>query len=59
MSQWFEPCAANSATPGSPGLELERLAGLRAEALAGFRLYELRHGEAISQAELAGKLEVT
>lgn len=37
----------------------ERLAGLRAETLEEIRLYELRHGEAISQAELAGRLEVT
>ena len=37
----------------------ERLAGLRAETLEEIRLYELRHGEAISQAELAGRLDVT
>ena len=34
------------------------LAGLRAETLEENRLYELRHGEAISQAELAGRLDV-
>jgi hypothetical protein len=39
------------AEPGAP----ERLAGLRAETLEEIRLHELRHGEAISQAELAGR----
>jgi transcriptional regulator with XRE-family HTH domain len=43
------------AKPGA----VERLAGLRAERLEEIRLYELRHGEAISQAELAGRLDVT
>lgn len=37
----------------------DRLAQLRAETLEEIRLYELRHGEAISQAELAGRLDVT
>ena len=37
----------------------ERLALLRAETLEEIRLYELRHGEAVSQAELAGRLDVT
>lgn len=37
----------------------ERLASLRVETLEEIRLYELRHGEAISQAELAGRLDVT
>jgi transcriptional regulator with XRE-family HTH domain len=37
----------------------ERLAGLRSETLEEIRLYELRHAEAVSQAELAGRLEVT
>ncbi len=37
----------------------ERLAALRADSLEEIRLYELRHGEAISQAELAGRLDVT
>jgi DNA-binding XRE family transcriptional regulator len=37
----------------------ERLAALRSETLDEIRLYELRHGEAISQAELAGRLDVT
>ena len=37
----------------------ERLVGLRAETLEELRLYELRHAEAVSQAELAGRLEVT
>ena len=35
------------------------LAGLRAGTLEEDRLYELRHGEAISQAELAGRLGVS
>jgi transcriptional regulator with XRE-family HTH domain len=43
---------------GRPGGR-ERLAAERAEALEEIRLYELRHAEAISQAELAGRLEVT
>ena len=37
----------------------ERLASLRVETFEEIRLYELRHGEAISQAELAGRLDVT
>jgi DNA-binding XRE family transcriptional regulator len=43
------------ARPGSA----ERLAAKRADTLEEIRLYELRHREAISQAELAGRLEVT
>jgi DNA-binding Xre family transcriptional regulator len=41
-----------------PGAK-ERLESLRAETLEEIRLYELRHAEAVSQAELAGRLEVT
>jgi DNA-binding XRE family transcriptional regulator len=37
----------------------ERLTAKRAETLEELRLYELRHGEALSQAELGGRLEVT
>jgi transcriptional regulator with XRE-family HTH domain len=37
----------------------ERLAAKRAETLEEIRLYELRHAEAVSQAELAGRLDVT
>ena len=37
----------------------DRLAELRKETLEEIRLYELRHGEAISQVELAGRLDVT
>ncbi len=37
----------------------ERLSKLRAETLDEVRLYELRHAEAVSQAELAGRLEIT
>lgn len=36
-----------------------RLAVKRAETLEEMRLYELRHAEAVSQAELAGRLDVT
>jgi DNA-binding transcriptional regulator YiaG len=36
-----------------------RLTAKRAETLEEIRLYELRHAEAVSQAELAGRLEVT
>ena len=43
------------ARPGA----MERLADKRAETLEEIRLYELRHAEAVSQAELAGRLEVT
>ncbi len=46
------------AVVAKPGAS-ERLAGLRAETLEEIRLFELRHGEAISQAELAGRLDVT
>lgn len=41
-----------------PGAK-DRLAARRAETLEEIRLYELRHAEAVSQAELAGRLEVT
>jgi DNA-binding XRE family transcriptional regulator len=37
----------------------ERVAQARAESLEEIRLYELRHREAVSQATLAGRLEVT
>jgi len=37
----------------------ERVAQARAETLEEIRLYELRHREAVSQATLAGRLEVT
>lgn len=37
----------------------ERLAAHRAETLEEIRLYELRHREAVSQVELAGRLDVT
>ena len=41
-----------------PGAK-KRLAVKRAETLEEIRLYELRHTEAVSQVELAGRLEVT
>jgi transcriptional regulator with XRE-family HTH domain len=41
-----------------PGAK-ERLAIKRSETLEEIRLYELRHRQAVSQAELAGRLEVT
>jgi DNA-binding XRE family transcriptional regulator len=37
----------------------DRLAHLRRDTLEEIRLYQLRHNEAISQAELAGRLDVT
>ena len=43
------------ARPGSK----ERLARKRAETLEEIRLYELRHAQAVSQVELAGRLDVT
>jgi hypothetical protein len=44
-------CSIRDAVLAQPGAP-ERLAGLRAETLEEIRLYELRHGEAISQVEL-------
>jgi DNA-binding transcriptional regulator YiaG len=41
-----------------PGAK-ERLVAARAASLEEIRLYELRHAAAVSQAELAGRLEVT
>ncbi len=41
-----------------PGAK-ERLAAKRAETLEEIRLYQLRHSETVSQAELAGRLDVT
>jgi DNA-binding Xre family transcriptional regulator len=43
---------------GRPGAK-ERLAAKRAETLKEIGLYELRHAEAVSQADLAGRLEIT
>jgi DNA-binding transcriptional regulator YiaG len=43
---------------GRPGAA-ERLAAKRTETLEEIRLFELRHAEALSQAELAGRLDVT
>jgi len=37
----------------------ERIAVMRSEALEEIRLFEIRHREAVSQAELAGRLDVT
>lgn len=37
----------------------ERIAAERAAALEEIRLYELRHAEAVSQIDLAGRLDVT
>jgi len=37
----------------------ERLAQARAETLEEIRLYDLRHQEALSQVEIAGRLDVT
>jgi DNA-binding Xre family transcriptional regulator len=37
----------------------EGVSEARAEALEEIRLYELRHAEALSQVELAGRLEIT
>ena len=41
-----------------PGAD-EALAKAREESLEEIRLYELRHAEAVSQADLAGLLEIT
>ena len=48
----------SEAVEARPGAR-ERLAAKRAETLEEVRLYELRHAEAVSQAELAGRLDVT
>lgn len=37
----------------------ERLAAQRAETMDEIRLYELRRSQAVSQAELAGRLDIT
>jgi DNA-binding Xre family transcriptional regulator len=37
----------------------ERLGRARAQTLEEMRLFELRHAEAVSQVELAGRLEIT
>ena len=37
----------------------ERLERARAATLGEIRLYELRHAEAVSQVELAGRLDIT
>jgi DNA-binding Xre family transcriptional regulator len=37
----------------------DALTGARAATLDEIRLFELRHSEAVSQAELAGRLEIT
>lgn len=41
-----------------PGAE-EAITAARERSFEELRLYELRHAEAVSQAELAGRLEVT
>jgi len=41
-----------------PGAK-EAIASARAQSLEEIRLYELRHAEAVSQVEMAGRLEVT
>jgi hypothetical protein len=43
------------ARPGAP----DRLADARTETLEEIRLFELRRGEALSQVEMAGRLDVT
>ena len=43
---------------GRPGVA-DRLAEARVATLEEIRLFELRHNEAVSQAELAGRLEIT
>lgn len=50
-----ELSAQVEARPGAA----ERLVEVRAETLEEIRLYELRHAAVVSQAELAGRLEVT
>lgn len=54
-SKWSKLRDEVLAKPGAK----DRLAEKRAETLEEIRLYELRRAEAVSQAELAGRLEVT
>ena len=54
-TKFSELRAQLEARPGAS----ERLAAKRAETLEEIRLFELRHNEAVSQAELAGRLDVT
>lgn len=54
-TKWSELRDEVLAKPGAK----ERLAQKRAETLEEIRLYELRRAEAVSQVELAGRLEVT
>jgi DNA-binding XRE family transcriptional regulator len=54
-TKFSELRAEVDARPGAA----ERLAEARAETLEEIRLYELRHAAAVSQAELAGRLDVT
>ena len=54
-TKFSELRAQVEARPGAA----ERLGAKRTETLEEIRLYELRHNQAVSQAELAGRLEVT
>lgn len=54
-TKWSELSDEVLARPGAK----KRLAQKRAETLQEIRLYELRRAEAVSQVELAGRLEVT
>jgi len=46
------------AVVAKPGVT-DKLVALRVETLEEIRFYELRHGEAVSQIELANRLDVT
>ncbi|MEO6468393.1 MAG: XRE family transcriptional regulator [Acidimicrobiia bacterium] len=54
-TKWSELRKETLARPGAA----ERIARAKAETLEEIRLYELRHREAVSQATLAGRLDVT
>ncbi len=54
-TKWSKLREELEAKPGAK----EAIARAREESLEEIRLYDLRHAEAVSQAELAGRLEVT
>jgi len=54
-TKWSKLRDARAAKPGAA----EALERARTASDEEIRLYELRHAEAVSQAELAGRLEVT
>jgi DNA-binding Xre family transcriptional regulator len=54
-TKWSELRDELRSKPGAEGA----IAAAREQSLEELRLYELRHAEAVSQVELAGRLEIT